>query len=49
MTVSDEADYYELDVVALLGSPCPMDLPVTLSTVENATRVIIFGLNYYTE
>ena len=49
MTVSDEADYYELDVVALLGSPCPMDLPVTLSTVENATRVILFGLNYYTE
>ena len=49
MTVSDETDYYELDVVALLGSPCPMDLPVTLSTVENAYRVIIFGLNYYTE
>ena len=49
ITVSDETDYYELDIEALLGSPCPMDLPVTLSTVENATRVIIFGLNYYTE
>jgi hypothetical protein len=49
MTVSDETDYYEIDVVALLGTPCPMDLPVTLSTVENAYRVIIFGLNYYTE
>jgi hypothetical protein len=49
MTVSDETDYYELDVVALLGSACPMDLPVTLSTVEGATRVVIFGLNCYTE
>ena len=49
MTVSDETDYYEIDVVALLGTPCPMDLPVTLSTAENAYRVIIFGLNYYTE
>lgn len=49
MTVSDEVDYYELDVVSLLGSPCPMDFPVTLSTVEGATRVILFGLNCYTE
>lgn len=44
-----ESDYYEIDVVKLLGSACPMDLTVTLSTVSGATRVILFGLNAYAE
>jgi len=48
MTVA-ESDYYEIDVVALLGSACPMDLTVNLSTVSGATRVILFGLNAYAE
>ena len=48
MTVT-ESDYYEIDVVKLLGSACPMDLTVTLSTAEGAYRVILFGLNAYAE
>ncbi|MBR1960243.1 MAG: hypothetical protein IKA34_06720, partial [Bacteroidales bacterium] len=48
LTVSD-TDYYEIDVKTLLGSASPVDITVTLSTVSGATRVILFGLNYYTE
>lgn len=47
MTASD-ADYYEIDVVSKLGSAAPVDIPVTISTVEGALRAIIWGLNYYT-
>ena len=48
LIVSD-TDYYEIDVKTLLGSASPVDITVTLSTVSGATRVILFGLNYYTE
>ena len=45
---SSDADYYEIDVVSILGAAAPSDIPVTLSTVSGATRVVIWGLNYYT-
>lgn len=45
---SSDADYYEIDVESILGAAAPSDIPVTLSTVSGATRVVIWGLNYYT-
>ena len=47
MTASD-SDYYEIDVVSILGTAAPSDITVTISTVEGALRAIIWGLNYYT-
>ncbi len=47
MTASD-SDYYEINVVSILGAAAPSDIPVTISTVEGALRAIIWGLNYYT-
>ena len=49
ITASDETDYYEFDLEAALGMALPMDATVTLSTAEGATRVIVWGLNCYTE
>lgn len=48
ITVAD-SDYYEFDIASILGSALPVDTEVTLSTVEGATRVIVWGLNAYTE
>lgn len=47
MTASD-SDYYEINVVSILGAAAPSDIPVTISTVAGALRAIIWGLNYYT-
>lgn len=46
ITVAD-TDYYEINIEKLLGSALPSDTEVALSTVEGATRVIIWGLNSY--
>lgn len=43
-----DSDYYEIDVVSLLGVAAPSDITVTISTVNEAFRAIIWGLNYYT-
>ncbi len=43
-----DSDYYEIDVVSLLGAAAPADITVTISTVDQAFRAIIWGLNYYT-
>lgn len=43
-----DTDYYEIDVVSLLGVAAPSDITVTISTVNEAFRAIIWGLNYYT-
>ncbi len=43
-----DTDYYEIDVVSLLGVAAPSDITVTISTVDEAFRAIIWGLNYYT-
>lgn len=48
ITVAD-SDYYEFDLASILGSALPVDTEVTLSTVEGATRVIVWGLNAYAE
>lgn len=48
ITVAD-SDYYEFDIASILGSALPVDTEVTLSTVEGATRVIVWGLNAYAE
>lgn len=43
-----DSDYYEIDVVSLLGAAAPADITVTISTVAQAFRALIWGLNYYT-
>ena len=43
-----DSDYYEIDVVSLLGAAAPADITVTISTVDQAFRALIWGLNYYT-
>ena len=43
-----DSDYYEIDVVSLLGAAAPSDITVTISTVDQAFRAVIWGLNYYT-
>ena len=49
ITVTD-SDYYEIVVQDVLGVPAaPEAIPVTLRTVSGKTRVIIWGLNSYTE
>lgn len=48
ITVAD-SDYYEFDLASILGSALPVDTEVTLSTVEGAERVIVWGLNTYAE
>lgn len=48
ITVAD-SDYYEFDLASILGAALPTDTEVTLSTVDGATRVIVWGLNAYAE
>lgn len=39
-----EADKYTIQVEALLGMPAPMDLPVTITTSSENTRIALFGI-----
>ena len=50
ITATDEANYFELDVKALFGGKAlDQQYSYTLTTSGTNTRVILWGINYYTE